>query len=235
MSTCPDSDLYSAWVDGEVPSPWKEKLEDHIRNCPGCKKRAERYRALHSMIAAGFPSMPDMQLEASFARLCAKRDSLAAAGGHRSDHRYPVWTHMSIRIPLPALAAMLAVAVCLPVWLISRGVSSNNAPAPAYTILPAIRQSGIGSGGVRAISTSTPVYSPDLPLEAISDNMIDANNQQYFTMLKFARQFATDKNLFSDGEIIIIKLPSLTRFNNSDETLFKNRQQTFGQAAGFYK
>ena len=37
MSTCPDKDLYSAYVDGELQSPWKEKIEAHLVSCKKVK------------------------------------------------------------------------------------------------------------------------------------------------------------------------------------------------------
>jgi hypothetical protein len=33
---CPDRELLSAWVDGEVSSPWRESLERHLEACPSC-------------------------------------------------------------------------------------------------------------------------------------------------------------------------------------------------------
>lgn len=43
---CPDRDLVSAYVDGEVPNPWKERLEEHFASCPKCAALAARYREL---------------------------------------------------------------------------------------------------------------------------------------------------------------------------------------------
>ncbi len=43
---CPDRDLVSAYVDGEVPSPWRERLEEHLAACPDCAALAASYKAL---------------------------------------------------------------------------------------------------------------------------------------------------------------------------------------------
>ena len=54
-------------------------------------------------------------------------------------------------------------------------------------------------------------------------------------MVEFARQFASDKELFSDsGGIVIIKLPSLTRFNAQGDH-FLESEEPLKQAAGFYR
>lgn len=48
---CPEPGLISAWVDGEVGSPWKERLAAHIEACPACAARAGRYSRLSADLA----------------------------------------------------------------------------------------------------------------------------------------------------------------------------------------
>jgi anti-sigma factor RsiW len=43
---CPDRDLVSAYIDGEVPSPWRERLEEHMASCPDCAASAASYSSL---------------------------------------------------------------------------------------------------------------------------------------------------------------------------------------------
>jgi len=234
MSTCPDSDLYSAYVDNEVPSPWKEKLESHIASCPDCRKRAERYRVIKNILGADTVTLSGTELETSLARLEARRKfaepRLAAA-----------WTQFSIRIPVPALAALFLAAVFLPSYFVmrtnTRAAGSLAQSAADFTqsaaLLPGISTSGATiSQTMKALSTSASVYSPDLASYANTANILDANHNRIFTMINFARQFATDKELFSDAEIIIIKLPDLTRFSNTGEQLFSTGE-ILPQAAGF--
>ncbi|HOT62647.1 MAG TPA: zf-HC2 domain-containing protein, partial [Treponemataceae bacterium] len=57
MSTCPDQDLYSAYVDGEVPSPWKEKLEAHASKCPTCRRAVERFASVSALVRSGVPEL----------------------------------------------------------------------------------------------------------------------------------------------------------------------------------
>jgi len=49
---CPDRQLLSVYFDGEMPSPWKEKMEAHIAGCPRCAGQLEIYRRI-SRTAAG--------------------------------------------------------------------------------------------------------------------------------------------------------------------------------------
>ena len=49
---CPDRDLISAYVDGEVPSPWRERLEEHLASCADCAAVVDGYRELGERLRA---------------------------------------------------------------------------------------------------------------------------------------------------------------------------------------
>jgi anti-sigma factor RsiW len=44
---CPDPQLLSIYVDGELPSPWKEKMEAHLKGCPLCSEKLRSFQQLH--------------------------------------------------------------------------------------------------------------------------------------------------------------------------------------------
>ena len=46
VQMCPDQQLLSVYLDGELPSPWKEKMESHLAQCPACSQRLENYKRL---------------------------------------------------------------------------------------------------------------------------------------------------------------------------------------------
>jgi len=240
MSTCPDSSLYSAYIDGEVPSPWKEKLEAHIASCPDCRRRAERYRRLHEMVSAGCAGLTAENLEASFSRLCIRRSQ--AELSRRPAIRYPAWTHSSVRMPIPALAALFLAAIILPAWVVmknSNRMQGSTAPQVS-SIFPELPAATPGlDQAFRTQVNSNPVYSTDLPAQSLPVNTIPASllsdsGRQLFTMIDYARHFDTNKDLFSDGDIIIIKLPSLTQFSSNGDSIYSDGD-TLQQAAGFYK
>jgi anti-sigma factor RsiW len=47
---CPDPQLISIYVDGELPSPWKEKMDVHLKDCPACREKFENFKQLHVLI-----------------------------------------------------------------------------------------------------------------------------------------------------------------------------------------
>ncbi|MCL2809278.1 MAG: zf-HC2 domain-containing protein [Treponema sp.] len=43
---CPDPQLLSIYLDGELPSPWKEKLESHLNECAACKEKLNGFKQI---------------------------------------------------------------------------------------------------------------------------------------------------------------------------------------------
>lgn len=235
MSTCPDLDLYSAYADGEVPSPWKEKLEAHLSACPNCRARAEQYRKLKTLITANVRDLSGSDLEASFARVSVRRMAVLAGKDGTRERAMPEWVHVSVRMPIPALAAVILAAIFIPTVVILANVSRLQSQAMQYaTQMPALpAQAGLNTS---LSSQVQPVYSPDLPDQGMPVALTDGN-KQVFTMIQYARQFTTDQDIFDkDGEIIIIRLPlpGLTRFGDSGMQPFAT-ENPLQQNASFYK
>jgi len=104
MQVCPDRQLLSVYFDGELPSPWKEKMEAHIAACPACARRLEEYRR-HSLAgeAAGMDTARD--------RVWQKLEPCIVADAHppaRAVRRSAAVWQRRVSIPLPAAAAAAA-------------------------------------------------------------------------------------------------------------------------------
>ena len=99
---CPDRQLLSIYVDGEMPSPWKERMESHLDSCNSCSATAGTFRAIASAV-----SEIDMEnLEAAKARVWR-----ALASSTRFQRSPSSWRRPLI-LPLPAaIAAIFAVAI----------------------------------------------------------------------------------------------------------------------------
>ena len=69
---CPDESLLSAYIDGEVPSPWKEKLESHVVECPKCAVRVSEFRKLDARLQQ--LESPDAEAELTMARARIQAD-----------------------------------------------------------------------------------------------------------------------------------------------------------------
>jgi anti-sigma factor RsiW len=135
-------------VDGEVPSPWKERIAAHVASCPGCAARVERYRRLSgllsgaasvdesavvSRIEARLGGRLDGRIDAPLAAgLAAAATGLAAAAtgpsledadASRSDH--PRFWGRNIPLPLPVAIAAAAI------FLFFAGVAASTFIRPA--------------------------------------------------------------------------------------------------------
>ena len=117
MSTCPDKDLYSAYVDGELESPWKEKIEAHLVSCEKCRSVIDSYRKISLKLSENSFSVLD--IDASFLKLYAKRQDCLKRM-ELNKNKPTSWFYKSNRIPVPALAAAaLFLFVLTPIIVLS--------------------------------------------------------------------------------------------------------------------
>jgi len=131
---CPDPQLLSIYVDGELPSPWKEKMENHFSQCPGCEGKLENLKRLHELF----------KKDTSARRTIVDRNAEGSAVEHErqfmEEAKSRVWRKLEskrrfrssaglwqrrLSIPLPAAAAA-AVIVALLTMLIFRGGQVKN-------------------------------------------------------------------------------------------------------------
>lgn len=233
MSTCPDKSLYSAYVDDEVPSPWKEKLESHISVCPQCQKKIEKYKGLKSALRVNTPSLSTETLEASFAKICAYRTQVQQAQTKNNNHNLSGWFQLSVRMPLPILAAILLVAIVFPSVIVATNIQMTNktlVSAPPVTTGTQVHLLTTDKTPKAQLS----VYSPDLPVSMLHSGLIGYTTNKVFTMVNFANQFTTDTNVFDSANILIIKLPNLTHFSNVEFQLL-SEEEPRQEAVSFFK
>ena len=114
---CPDREVISLYHDGELPSPWKEKLETHLESCPACSKVLAGYK----YIGKDLEELRTETVQAAQDRVWGKIAGLAAAGAdiHAEDRRIQrtggvkkIWNR-SISLPLPAAAAAAVLIAAL--------------------------------------------------------------------------------------------------------------------------
>ena len=211
MSTCPDTSLYSAYVDGEVPSPWKEKLEAHLATCESCRAVERRYRALHSamrQIGEAEPSVTDEFLASSFRKLSPRWELAAekaiaerAAAPAASGRKYAPLHYF-------AVAAMFLVVAFVPAFFVARAMQARPEGAPPVAQGPDDSMTFAASQGGAARPRHP---APD----TVYITAGDAKSSGDFTLIDQARMFAQDKEVFSahGNGYVIIRLPEMVRFD----------------------
>jgi len=131
---CPEPQLLSIYMDGELPSPWKEKMEAHLKECPECAQRYKNFRRLQEMFkkntrqsrtyvesdemlkpSTAAQSLPEQEfIESSKERVWKKMET-----GRRFCRR-SVWGY-KLSLPLPAVAAAAALILVMLAVLYIRG------------------------------------------------------------------------------------------------------------------
>ncbi|MBQ2529815.1 MAG: zf-HC2 domain-containing protein [Treponema sp.] len=125
MSTCPERDIHSVYLDGELPPAYVEKYKAHLETCPKCKDALEKLKRLRSYFDADKKSMEMSQkdLDDSFARLQARLSFSKHTKSNVVEFKPKAW----ISAALGAVAAL--AIVFLPARLSSKNQSVNAEPS----------------------------------------------------------------------------------------------------------
>ncbi|HUW41076.1 MAG TPA: zf-HC2 domain-containing protein [Rectinemataceae bacterium] len=155
---CPDRELLSAYVDGEVPEPWNGRLEGHIADCEACAKAVDGFRALSARIrSAGAEGFDE---SAALSRMRARMEAALSARGepalpHRSAaprHSAEFWRRR-VALPLPAAAAAAVAVIALLALTLSGSFTTLRSAAPALAAAPQ-------TGPIQAMATAAELPPP---------------------------------------------------------------------------
>ncbi len=135
---CPDRELLSAWVDGEVPSPWKETLERHLAACGDCSAAAARMKALSAALSSESGSL-DAAAALAKARVL---DRLFESRPYRAPR---AWARKFV-LPVPVAAAALVGFVAMGFALAQSGARNAELRLAVQRAseAPSVAASGLG-------------------------------------------------------------------------------------------
>jgi len=137
---CPDRQIISLYFDGELPSPWNEKMEAHLKTCPQCQAVLAGYRNL----GESFGKLSDAAIDTAQDRVWKKitAPELVIVGrtgkkpakktlSRRITATRRIWNRR-ITLPLPAAAAAALVVFIAFFALI--GMRDGNQPLPQHPV-----------------------------------------------------------------------------------------------------
>jgi hypothetical protein len=140
---CPDPQLLSIYMDGELPAPWKEKLESHLAQCSGCREKLESFNRLFEKTGASAQLAPSERemMEAAKDRVWQNLQPIITEGnaGRRFMPQSDIWRRR-ISIPLPAAAAAAIVLVILAALWIRGGQVRSIEPASHMNMILAAEE-----------------------------------------------------------------------------------------------
>ncbi|MCL2758944.1 MAG: zf-HC2 domain-containing protein [Treponema sp.] len=126
---CPEPQLLSIYVDGELPSPWNDKMESHLSDCAACREKFENFKRIHDLLKKD--AIQDKQEEI--------KDRIWRNMETRQRFRpHPAMMRRRLSIPLPAAAAAAVILVLLTMLFVRGGqVNKNESPERLDFILAA--------------------------------------------------------------------------------------------------
>jgi hypothetical protein len=193
---CPDPKLISIYIDGELPSPWKEKMTSHLAECSDCKEKFENFN--------GFFNRAEIQEEQKLMEEAKDRVWRKLQLAKRPVQRvrnFNVWQRkLSIPIPAAAAAAVLLVFATV-LWM--RGGSSNN--NPGYANLPVVPMTVEGTGFNVSLEETIPNIMTASDLSSVIKSLGGGGDQIIILNLPESSSF------FSSGEPAIINAADYTR------------------------
>jgi hypothetical protein len=119
---CPEPQILSIYVDGELPSPWKEKMDAHLKECPACGEKFENFKKLRELFNkdASAKEINESQIQSSKEKIWrnieAKRRFTPYSG---------IWRRR-ISISIPAAAAAAIIIALITMFLSGGGNILNN-------------------------------------------------------------------------------------------------------------
>ena len=196
---CPDKQFLSVYFDGELPSPWKERMEKHLGTCSGCRETLEAYRKMSRCLNVGgekgeLPEAPETAvIEAAAARVWERLEGRKRRADGKMRRFLPA------RIPnvftAAAAGAVAATAIICFLLLFSQGQNSKNS-------VPQLTDAAENFAGIVPVNDD-----PDAP------DIIPASN-----INDILRYLESEDS----SNIVIIKLPERKKFSRYGEPAFIN-------------
>jgi len=122
---CPDHQIISLYHDGELPSPWKEKMEAHLEICPECKSALASYSKLgkqlddldeENILAARERVWKKLTAPALVVpRETGEKGPVVVTGSGQWHSRQRIWNR-SIPLPAAAAAAVLIIVTMFAIF-----------------------------------------------------------------------------------------------------------------------
>ncbi|MCQ2240662.1 zf-HC2 domain-containing protein [Treponema sp.] len=133
MSTCPENDIHSLYLDGELPEKFMAEYEAHVASCPKCSAKLEKLTELQGFIHEDSNSyvFSQKQLDDSFARLQAKMSySNFKKEEKRSSNVFTFPKFKGLQYFAAGIAAAAAVAFVIPRGKTSASVAAQKEFSP---------------------------------------------------------------------------------------------------------
>lgn len=115
MFTCPDHELISAYIDNEVPAEFSAMIAAHLEKCPKCRAIYNTYQSIEAQMQELDNTTPVPDFSSSFQSLMLRRAAVINEKHELNTARS--WFYTSVKVPVPLIAAAVALFVLMPLLL----------------------------------------------------------------------------------------------------------------------
>ncbi len=176
MSFCPNKDIHSVYLDGELPENYKAEYELHISHCEKCRKELEQLKAVRAMFKADADSLKldEHFVDESFQRLQIKMAYSKNIGKVPQKSPFKVISYVA-----SGLAAAAVLALVLPLGLKSTAASNASVASSASVVAsPLIHSvSSVSNVPITAVSTAAKTSGNNVSFDSGRSVLVSGNIQ----------------------------------------------------------
>jgi anti-sigma factor RsiW len=196
---CPDKEILSLYIDGELPSPWKEKMDAHLVSCEKCKSHLLQYRTLRVVLEEDRFEVSAELKKRVWDKVISRMPGIPEEPNYLPHTRRKtlakvrrVFWNRTVSLPFPAAVAAACIIIT---FLVIQGLGSSGTQASGQA-------PGIAAGISADVQGIIPVSDMDSVLRYLSsEDMAD------FVIMRLPET----RNFSSFGEPALIKAADYSR------------------------
>ena len=180
MFHCPENDIHSIYLDGELPENFVKDYEEHVASCDKCRAKLEKLKAVRAVFAADSKSLDvDAVFKAqSFERLQSRLRFSRVVKASEPNKNI---VRMKTFVPLAAAAAAVIFAFFVPIRMNGagavKGVDESVLAVSNIKAQKPIADSGIiVNGGIQQVSFDKKA-EPSLAIKASDFESLKSENE----------------------------------------------------------
>ncbi len=120
---CPEDDIISAYLDGELDSSVSARVEEHIADCPRCKEKLRAFQRISHILLED--ESPDYLASMEKVKRRIQISQLASEGKAGRGIEKNSWWHRKVEFPLPLAIAAMVLIIFLGFMVFFKMPSSN--------------------------------------------------------------------------------------------------------------
>lgn len=124
---CPDEEVLSAYVDGELSDTWKTRVQEHLSMCSRCAGIVDEYVSIRETLREADIAVTDDMIERAYHEIMARRKVEGADSFWRRKILLP--------LPIAAAAAVLLLAAAAALFIAGGFSSSRQSLASSSEVI----------------------------------------------------------------------------------------------------